>query len=249
MRKPAPASVTDLGDGVFFVRASAVNWLVLVDGDSLTLVDTGYPGDADALDGSLAEITRRTGAGHLEAVLVTHAHSDHIGSLGRLHAGSGGRLDVFASAEEVPHVRREVLHQVSVKDLVRHAYDPRVLRWALHATGPERGLDDVAFGPVKPLVTGSALDVPGRPVALLAPGHTPGHTVYHLPQHGLLVTGDALVSGHATVRRTGPQTLPGFFNHDEERTRETADRLALFDADRFAPGHGPVAALPHRVLG
>jgi glyoxylase-like metal-dependent hydrolase (beta-lactamase superfamily II) len=81
--------------------------------------------------------------------------------------------------------------------------------------------------------------VPGAPVAVATPGHTSGHTSFHLPDRGALLTGDALMTGHALVRHGGPQLLPAFFNTDTGRARESLRRLRGLAADVVVPGHGP----------
>jgi hypothetical protein len=51
-----------------------------------------------------------------------------------------------------------------------------------------------------------------RQVPVLTAGHTPGHTVYHLLEQGVIVSGDALVTGHPTLRTVGPQLLVRWFD-------------------------------------
>lgn len=54
------------------------------------------------------------------------------------------------------------------------------------------------------------------------------------------MSGDALVSGHPTTRRRGPQLLPAMFDHDRERACLSLDILGQFEGDTLLPGHGPV---------
>ncbi len=67
-------------------------------------------------------------------------------------------------------------------------------------------------------------------------GYTSGHTAYHLPRIGAILTGDELVTAHAVVRHTGPQVLPAFFNHGHPSAALSA--LERLDADLILPGHG-----------
>jgi glyoxylase-like metal-dependent hydrolase (beta-lactamase superfamily II) len=83
-----------------------------------------------------------------------------------------------------------------------------------------------------------ALDLPRAPVALALAGHTSGHTAYVLPGVGAIALGDALVTGHPTSARTGPQLLLDFFHNDPARVRETLRDLAAVEADQLLPGHG-----------
>ena len=72
------------------------------------------------------------------------------------------------------------------------------------------------------------------------PGHTGGHTVFHLPDAGIVVSGDALVSGHPTSRVRGPQLLPDMFHHERARAVASLAVIEALEADLLLPGHGPV---------
>ena len=231
--------VETVADGVHHVRSSAVNWVLVVDGGAVTLIDGGYPADAQALEASLTAVGRVPG--DVVAALVTHAHVDHIGGLAPLAARHG--FPVLTGEVEARHTRREFLEQATPADVARNAWRPRVLLWA--ATIARLG----ALRPVSipsaagDVVPGEPLDLPGRPVPVATPGHTSGHTsghtAYLLPDAGVLVSGDALVTGHPTTARTGPQRLPAFFDHDPARAAGALDVLAAQDAAVLLPGHGP----------
>ncbi len=51
--------VTEVGPGVHHARAKHVSWALVTEGDTVTLVDTGYPGDRERLFRSLELIGRR----------------------------------------------------------------------------------------------------------------------------------------------------------------------------------------------
>lgn len=40
------AEVRQVADGTYLVHGNNVNWVILKEGDAVTLVDTGYPGTA-----------------------------------------------------------------------------------------------------------------------------------------------------------------------------------------------------------
>ncbi len=90
--------------------------------------------------------------------------------------------------------------------------------------------------------TEGRLDLPGRPLPVLTPGHTDGHCAYHLPDAGILITGDALVSGHPTSRRRGAQLLPRMFHRDRARALDSLTVLEELDADVLPPRTRPGAA-------
>lgn len=228
-------ALTGVDDKVHLVTGSNTNWVIVKDGDSGILIDTGYPGDLDAVLASLAAVGLAPQA--LSAVLVTHAHNDHIGAAEHLRATYG--TPVLMHEHEVGHARRDFLNQVTVGQILAQAWRPGVVPWAVHALKA----GGTAHVPVtEPLAFPSAgrLDLPGGPVPVHTPGHTRGHSAYLLPDSGILVSGDALVTGHPTSRLAGPQLLPGMFHTSRTEALRSLDLLEELDADVVLPGHGPV---------
>jgi glyoxylase-like metal-dependent hydrolase (beta-lactamase superfamily II) len=229
------AEVQQVGDGVHLVHGSNTNWVILGEGDAVTLIDTGYPGDRELLLASLAAVGSSPEA--VAAVLITHAHTDHLGSAEFLRATYGTPVQLHEA--EVPHARREFLHQVSVGTVVRNGWRPGVLPWALHAIR-SGGTAHVPVERPEPFPSAGPLDLPGRPVPVHTPGHTLGHCAFHLPDVGVVVSGDGLVSGHPTARAKGPQLLPDMFHHERERALASLDAYEGLEGDVLVPGHGPV---------
>ncbi|MFC9465803.1 MBL fold metallo-hydrolase [Streptomyces coelicoflavus] len=229
------ANVRQVADGTYLVHGGNTNWVILTDGDAATLVDTGYPGDRRALLDSLAAVGSSPEA--VAAVLITHAHNDHLGSAEYLRAAHG--TPVLLHEAEVPHARRDFLQQVSVGTVLRNAWRPGVLPWMAHVlrTG---GTEQHPVTAPAAFPADGALDLPGRPVPVHTPGHTDGHCVYHLPDAGVVISGDALVSGHAISRIEGPQLLPDLFHHDRPGAIASLDVIAGLEGDVLLPGHGPV---------
>ncbi|MFR9728876.1 MBL fold metallo-hydrolase [Saccharopolyspora sp. MS10] len=227
--------VVQAAEGTYLVHGSSTNWVILVEDDSLTLVDGGYPDDADAVEASVREIGYRMR--DVEAVLVTHAHVDHIGSLPQLTRKYG--IPVHLDRVEVAHARRDYLQQATPKQILRNAWRPGVLPWAAHVVRAG-ALKPCALPEAEPFPREGALDLPGRPVPVPTHGHTSGHTCYHLPERGVLISGDAVITGHPTSRVRGPQMLLPMFHHDGARALQALDSLEGLGADALLPGHGPL---------
>lgn len=228
--------VTDpeVANDTFLFTGTSVNWIILRDGRDLTLIDAGWAGDAPEVERSILTLGRPE---DLSAILLTHAHSDHTGAINHLHDSYG--VPIYMSSAEVPNATGEHVEQAGALDVAKMMYRPQAVRWAV---------DMVKVGGVKPIMTPSAepfpysgqLDVPGRPIPIATPGHTDGHTSYHLPSIGGVVTGDALVSGHPTLKGIGPRLLPHEFAHNEDQAVESLHVLHEVEARMFLPGHGPV---------
>ncbi len=259
-----PVQVTQ---NVFFASGTAVNWVLLRDGSDLTLIDGGYPGDLAAVEATIRHAGGRPE--DVRAILVTHAHVDHLGAVNPFHRRYG--TPVYLDPAEVRHARREYLEQLSPVRLVANLWRPGVLPWAARiiragatknvaaphaqpfpapggadapAEAGASGAADTAETPSAP--ASAALDLPGAPVPVPTHGHTSGHTAYFLPAVGIVVTGDALITGHPVVPTTGPQLCPAFFTHDQAHAKQALGALAGLDANVILPGHGPVHRGPLR---
>ncbi|WP_169166797.1 MBL fold metallo-hydrolase [Cellulomonas taurus] len=233
-----PLAVRETAPGLFTARTPLVNWLLAVDGDAVLLIDSGYPGQCDALVESLRMIGRRPE--DVVAGIATHGHVDHIG--GFTHLRTGLDFPVYGLAAELPNLRREVVHQADLRAIAPSLWQPRVARWAVAAMSAG-GLRDVAIPDAAEAPADQPLDLPLRPVLRAVPGHTPGSAVVHFPELGVLATGDAAVTGHPTLRppaRPGLIDLPAYFQHDPDVARSGRELLCSWDAGIVIPGHGPV---------
>ena len=74
---PAPTLV-QVTDTVHLAQGHAVNWTLVADDTGVMLIDAGYPGDREDVLASLRKLGYD--AGDVRAILLTHAHIDHLGS-------------------------------------------------------------------------------------------------------------------------------------------------------------------------
>ncbi|TWP36819.1 MBL fold metallo-hydrolase [Leekyejoonella antrihumi] len=230
-----------VADDVFSFAGTDVNFVLWRDRSELTLVDSGYPGDLDAVEAAVHSLHRRLE--DVRAILITHAHIDHLGAAIRLHERVGAPL--LLGSTEVAHARRDYLEQLTPLRLTANLWRPGMIAWTSRIVRAG-AMHDAPAPAAQAFDTDGPLDVPGRPVPVATPGHTSGHTAYQLPSVGVVITGDALVTGHPLSRHVGPQLLPRFFNHDEHRTLSALDALEGLDADCVVPGHGAVHRGPVR---
>ncbi|MCB0939732.1 MAG: MBL fold metallo-hydrolase [Mycobacterium sp.] len=227
------ADLIPVTDTVHLAHTDLVNWTIVADDTGVMLIDAGFPGSRDEVLTSL----RRLGFGpsDVRAILLTHAHVDHFGSAIWFAAAHG--TPVYCHADEVGHSKREYLQQASPVDLLAHAWQPRWIKWSL-AIARKGALERGGIATTRALTEDVAETLPGRPLAVPTPGHTGGHCSYLVD--AVLVSGDALVTGHPLAHRTGPQLLPSVFNHDERGCVRSLAALGMLETETLIPGHGRV---------
>ncbi|AQT78484.1 MBL fold metallo-hydrolase [Mycolicibacterium litorale] len=226
-------ALTAVTDRVHMAQTPLVNWTLVTGDDGVMLIDAGYPGDRDDVLRSLRELG--FGPADVQAILLTHAHVDHFGTA--IWFAKTHRTPVYCHADEVGHAKREYLQQAAPADLLMHAWQPRWVKWSLDIVR-KGALSHEGIPTAGALTEDVAENLPGRPMAVPTPGHTGGHCSYIVD--GVLVSGDALVTGHPLASGTGPQLLHRVFNHDEQACVRSLAALAMLETDVTIPGHGDI---------
>lgn len=214
-----------LNDGI-------VNFYLVEDGGRLTLVDAGGTRHWDLLLRTLASIGRRLD--DLEAVVLTHAHSDHVGFAERARTEAEADVHVHRSDAEAA--------RTGATGKAEAGYGRYLLRWEAYRTlltlSRAGALKIVPVEVVSAYEEGQTIDVPGIPRVVHMPGHTEGSCSILLEERRALVTGDCLVTRNPFTGRVGPQIMPAGLNEDSAGALRSLDAIASAPADTLLPGHG-----------
>jgi glyoxylase-like metal-dependent hydrolase (beta-lactamase superfamily II) len=220
--------VTEIASGIHRLGNPLVNMYLVQDGDSLTLVDAGLPG----FRGQLDETVRVLGS-KIEAVILTHGHGDHIGVAEGVRTDAGAAVHIHAADSELARSGKYHKRERSLLPYLRHRATLRLFYTAAR-TG---GLRTPKVAELTTFAEDGELDVPGRPRAIHTPGHSPGHVVFHFPDRGVVIAGDAVVTYNPLTGRRGPQIMPGAFNLSNEQALNSLSRIEPLDGTLLV-GHG-----------
>ncbi len=227
-----PVALAQVAPGVHRLGSSLVNVYLVEEDGRYTLVDAGLPG----YFGQVPALMEALGADlhDIDAVVLTHAHPDHIGIAERIRTEAQARVHVHDADAQLARTAGRAQTEGSIAG---SAWRPATLRMLTHVAR-NGGLRAPRIEDVATFADGAELDVPGRPTVIWTPGHSHGHCSLLLADRGVLFTGDALCSRHPLTGRTGPQLMPAAFNASTEQALASLDRLAGVDAPTLLFGHG-----------
>jgi glyoxylase-like metal-dependent hydrolase (beta-lactamase superfamily II) len=182
------------------------------DSDGLTLIDAGMGG----IQNKVIKQLEKAGysASDVKRIFITHAHSDHVGSLPQLQQLTGA--EVYA-----------------------HPLDKPVIEGKEYVVRPPKGLrfPETKFPPTPVHHTyedGDVMPILGGLHVIHTPGHSPGHVVFWQPERKILFTADLV------FRMFNYITLPWpFFTADQQRNIEQIKRvMKLVEPESLLFGHG-----------
>jgi glyoxylase-like metal-dependent hydrolase (beta-lactamase superfamily II) len=223
------SAVEQVADGAYRLGTDWVGWYLYdVDG-AVTVVDCGFSGYFEQLRAALSELGRPLDA--VAAVVLTHYHSDHVGSAERIRTEAGAT--VFAPAGDAAGVQGGNVPMPG--GMAPNLWRPRMVRYMAHAVR-NGGAKQIPVEEVRTYGDGDVLEVPGGLRAVHTPGHTGGHCSLLAEGAGVLFAGDALATVSFLSGETGAQLLA--FNEDAERARASLSRLEGLSASVVVVGHG-----------
>lgn len=220
-------------EGVHRLTQGVTNFYLIEESGKFTLIDAGTPGDWPYFRRSLAGLGGRLT--DLDAVLLTHAHPDHTGFAERARAQARARVWIHHGDAEAARTGKAAAK-----------FDGRITSYLLNAEfyrtvfslSRRRAVRMIPVAEVSGFADGEVIDVPGKPRAVHAPGHTSGSAALLLEDRRVLLTGDVLATRNPFTGRAGPQIMPAGLNENTPQALSSLDALAGIPADLLLPGHG-----------
>jgi glyoxylase-like metal-dependent hydrolase (beta-lactamase superfamily II) len=222
----------EVADGVLFLRTLMVNVYIVRTRTSWFLVDAGLRGyagtirrAAEAFIGSPAPPS---------AIVLTHGHFDHIGSLQALL--EEWPVPVIAHRLEAPYLTGQSEYPPP---------DPLVGRGGMSLVSRLYPRGPIDVGPHLRLISdGDRIPELDGWRWMPTPGHAPGHISLFRDDDRVLIAGDALTTVQqesiiaVATQRPEVNGPPAYFTADWESAGESVGHLAALEPDLLATGHG-----------
>lgn len=222
----------DAAPGIHRIEDAYTNWYLVEEGSRLTVVDTGVRSSWESFHAALEHLGRQ--ADQVEAVVLTHAHFDHVGFAERARTELG--VPVWVHENDWPLARHPLQygHERSrLPYLANPGAMPIMVSLLTHGAFWPDGVKDARR------FSGGHLDVPGSPRVVFTPGHTQGHVALHFPAGDAVVAGDAIVTLDPYTGRRGPRLVSRAATADSARALASLDALEATGAQTVLTGHGP----------
>lgn len=200
--------------------------------DGITVIDAGMPGHWKDFQAELLDMGRAVD--DVRGLILTHGDSDHVGFAERLHRDHG--VPVYVHAEDAERAKGV---KKPKDEGPKNPIGPMRLGATLgfFAYGLRKDAMRTAYlSEVVEVADGDVLPLPGSPVVIGLPGHSPGSIAIHIPVADAVFVGDALTTRHVLTGRTGGQPAP--FTDDPQQALESLSRIEGLEAAWVLPGHG-----------
>ncbi len=191
-------------------------WAISCEDDGYLLVDTGF-NNSDVE----SELKRASFHGAPKAIIITHCHLDHTGSVEAL--ARKWKVPVVASAVESPFIdgSRKLAQQAS--GVVQRGFLGLADRLKMMTGVPVQVTRQVSEGD----------QIDGLRVIEI-PGHTPGQIALVHEGDGAVIVADAFINYKNRVRQ---DPMPGV-DIDREEAKRSIAKLSALGYENLLPSHG-----------
>ena len=222
----------NVAEGIHRIEDAYTNWYIVEDAGALTIVDAGVPTSWSSLQDALKRLGRRSS--DVQALVLTHAHFDHIGFAERARTELG--IPVYVHENDVPLTRHPLQYSHERPRSIYFMTQVRALPMVASLVR-NRAFWPPPIADVRRFSNGS-LDVPGSPRVLFTPGHTLGHCALHFPDRDVVIAGDAFVTLDPYTAQKGPKLVARAATADTVRNLRSLDVIADTGATTVLTGHG-----------
>lgn len=209
-----------------FPRLFPVNCYLIEENETLTLIDTGMAASYKGIVQMVQQLGKP-----LSRIVLTHIHTDHIGSLDRLK-------------QKYPEARVYIPRRDARILTGDTSLDPHEAKSPIRGSVPK----NIKTSPDTFVDDGHQI---GSLLAIAVPGHTPGSMAYLDTRNRHLIAGDAFqirgglaVSGYMKWKFP----FPALATWDRQTAWHSARKLLHYQPSLLAVGHGDLLRQPEAAI-
>ncbi|MCA9884602.1 MAG: MBL fold metallo-hydrolase [Anaerolineaceae bacterium] len=195
-------------------------YLLKTSEDELTILDAGLPGSGRRILNAAQELGY--GPQAVRHLLITHADTDHVGSLAGLVKATGAT--VYAGPISKPYI--EAAKTPPHLSMIARMTTGALSRLAIRPTQVDQVVDE---GDTLPLAEGIEV--------LRTPGHTEGSLSFYWRAEGVMFVADLL-----TTRSGRLEPMPAMVTWDAHAVAASTHKVLSMQPEIIAVGHGPAVA-------
>lgn len=204
---------------------------LLLNNDSLILIDTGFPGVFNQICGAIEKEGLQFSK--LNTIIFTHQDIDHIGNVYDILEKVPGKIKTFCYEEEKPYINGEKTPVKLAKLQSNFENLPDNMKVACNML--KAGFEKNKVNIDETLVDEQELPYCGGITVIHTPGHTPGHISLYFKQWKILIAGDIFCINDG-ILCTEDKNL----NFDNELNVKSIKKLMKYDIETVICYHGGI---------
>ena len=210
-----------------------VHPVVLSDENHAILVDAGTPGLAEQIISAMEEAG--VPVSRLNHILLTHADTDHVGSLAKLISLLPRKAEVLCHELEKPYVQCDVppLRLSQMEAALGRLNGEQFNKVTALVQNLKTNYKNLAVPVTRTVEDGEWL--PCGAQLIYTPGHTPGHICLYLAKGRTLIAGDLM-----NITNGELYPAPDYFAYDKEAQKASLRRLTQYDIQTVVCYHGGI---------
>jgi glyoxylase-like metal-dependent hydrolase (beta-lactamase superfamily II) len=204
----------EIMEGIHQVDEVNANVYLVIDGEELTLIDTGMPKSTEKILNYILKIKRQPS--NISKIVLTHCHIDHVGSAHELKKLTNAKVAIHQEDAEFLAGKKTLPTPKGIIGITFKVFSP-VFK----------------FTPVQPDITLRENDKVGRLIVIHTPGHAPGSIALYDPERKVLFAGDTVRFTEGKIN--GP---PEPLTLDMPKAIQSIEKISKLDFEVMLSGHG-----------
>ena len=206
---------------------------VIKDGNNLTLIDTGYPGQIEYIKSALEK--DGLDINNIKTIILTHHDIDHMGNVKTI-LNLLPSIEVITFEDEADYINgSKIASKVEVMEKSLDKMDERGKQFY----NMFKSFFENNKVKVSKTVKNSDVINKGESMKVIAtPGHTPGHMCLYIDKYKLLIAGDLLISKDDNIITCSKE-----LNYDNDMYLQSLNKIKDLELETIICFHGGVVYL------